>query len=64
MGNLKEMIEEFKEILAEGYKKRGKEDIATFLEEVDTDLLIKLAEPLIQSQLEQLNMTNEEGASL
>lgn len=64
MEDIKVMFEEVKEILAEGYKQRGKDDIATFLEEVDTDLLINLAEPLIQSQLEQLNIIIDERASL
>ncbi|KGR90171.1 hypothetical protein CD30_13040 [Ureibacillus massiliensis 4400831 = CIP 108448 = CCUG 49529] len=64
MEDFKVMLEEVKEILAEGYKQRGKVDIATFIEQVDTDAVIKLAEPLIQSQLKQLNMTNEEWASL
>lgn len=59
MEDLKVMLEEVKEILAHGYRERGKDDLAIFFEEVDTNLIVQLAEPFIQSQLEQLNITNE-----
>ncbi|MFB5088313.1 hypothetical protein PGC35_14100 [Psychrobacillus sp. PGGUH221] len=64
MEDFKVMLEEVKEILAQGYRERGKDEIAAFFEQVDTDAVIKFSEPLIQRYLEQLNMTNEEWASL
>lgn len=64
MENLKEMFEEVKEILIEGYSKRGKDNLANMINEFDVDLMISLVEPLIESQLALEKMKNDEQASL
>lgn len=64
MENLKEMLEEVKEILIDGYSKRGKDNLVKMLDEVDIDIMVSLIEPIIESQLALEKMKNSDQVSL
>lgn len=55
MEDLKEMFDEVKDILVKGYRKRGKENIALLIEEFDVEIMVSLAAPFIQAELERVN---------
>ncbi|MEC1788622.1 hypothetical protein [Schinkia azotoformans] len=52
---LKEMFEEVKEILIEGFVQRGKEDLAVLIGQFDIDVLVSLAVPFVQAELRKVN---------
>lgn len=52
---LKQMFEEVKEILIEGYVQRGKEDLAILIGQFDTEALVSLAVPFIHAELQKVN---------
>lgn len=64
MEDLREMLEEVKDILIKGYRQRGKENIAILIEQFDTDIMVNLVVPFIQAELGKVNTNQDERASL
>lgn len=64
MEDLREMLEEVKDILIKGYRKRGKENVAILIEQFDINIMVNLVVPLIQAELRTVNNNQDERASL
>ena len=64
MEDVREMLEEVKDILIKGYRQRGKENIAILIDQFDTDIMVNLVVPFIQAELGKVNTNQDERVSL
>lgn len=63
MEQVREMLEEVKEILIKGYRQRGKENLAILIEQSNVDEMVNLVVPLIQAAFRKVK-NEDKRASL